>query len=80
MHADDDGHRQRLTAPFHFVVQGPEVPADRHENAQLAFARHHKPVVARVSHAGIRIGGNDDAGGNVRGSIDIIVGEQRDSG
>jgi len=26
------------------------------------------------------IGGNDDAGGNVRGSIDIIVGEQRDFG
>ena len=77
MNADDDGDGKGLVAAFQFVVQGPEMPADGHENAQLALARHHQPVVAGVSHAGVRIGGDDDAGSDIGSGVDVIVGQQR---
>src|SRR5438132_13428200 len=80
MNADDDSDWQGLVAALALVVQGPEVPADSHENSKLAFACHHQPVVARVSYADIRIGSDDDARRYVRRRVDVIVRAQRHFG
>ncbi len=80
MDADDDGDRQRFAAPLDLVVEGPEMAADGHEDAQLALARHHEAVVAGVSDPRIRIDGDDDAGRDVRCGVHVIVGEKRNSG
>ena len=80
MDADDDGDRQRLAALLHLVLQRPQMAADGHEDAQLALARHHQAVVAGVTNPSVGIGRDDDAGGDVRGGVDIVVGEQRHFG
>ena len=77
MHADHNRDGERLVAPLQFVVQSPEMATDGHENAQLAFARHHQPVIAGVSDAAVGIGSDDDTRGDIRRRVHVIVSEQR---
>ena len=74
MNSDDDGNGKRFIAAFQLVVQSPKMSADGHEDPKLTLARHHQPVVACVSHAGVRVGGHDDARRNIRSGIDVIMG------
>src|SRR5262249_52268306 len=52
--------------------------ANGHEDAQLLLARHHEPVVAGVSHGGPWVCGHDDAGRDIRRSVNIVVSEDGD--
>ena len=58
------------------LCQAPEMSADGHKNSQLTLARHHQPVVTRVSDAGVRVGRDDDAGSNIGSGIDVVVGQE----
>src|SRR5215471_7816536 len=77
MNADNNRDWQRFAAPFGFVVQCPEMAADRHEDAQLTLTGEHQTIVAGVSHSGIGIGGHHDACGDIWRRVYVIVREQR---
>ena len=77
-----DYHRQGkgLVPALELVVEGPQVPPDGHEDAELALSGQHHADVARVLEPRIGVQSDDDARREIGGGVDVVMGQKGNFG